>query len=279
MSLETSIEQTTYKYNNTSLHTYLFELRPIQPTPVHPRHVGNRSQTKAMINWNEFERVITASPHQEIGGVAVSIQQSNIQDGNLLHFFDRQEAGRNVIHGRVIAVNKLLQGSHFFAGSITTCSSSLLLLFSNTTNRVRSNRRAACQDGHARSIVIKGSMPCFHQGCHGHRTHSFMIQQERSHFANTGFSRFNSLAQGHLLARQSQVSPWIGWCIGLFIRRFKDGNLVFAGIFDEVGSARSVQDEFGLEPQRQRAASFLYQRAQWLGRHIHHGRGNANVTR
>mmetsp|Transcript_10341 Transcript_10341/g.24294 ORF Transcript_10341/g.24294 Transcript_10341/m.24294 type:complete len:569 (-) Transcript_10341:346-2052(-) len=88
-------------------------LRPREPTPVEPVHLGQRGEAAAVVDGHELARrpravALLAVNHEQVGVVPVRVEQPHVEDGDLVHLV-HGEGGGAAVGGRVVVLHPRLQ--------------------------------------------------------------------------------------------------------------------------------------------------------------------------
>ena len=277
----------------------LLELRPVEPAPIKPAHVAHGAKAVAMVDRYELEvvRILRFPTAQEVGRIAIGIENSYVQDGDLVHLVDTELGGAEIVHG-VVGMNKVLEASDLLledggmvAGRDVDSASTVDIGRRREGERMRPDGRPTLAELESRPVGIEGRMSRLRQGGGGNPRKASVIEQVGRHLSDARLAGADTgshtvvqttveakAGPGIDLCGGGNVSPWVVGSVRLLIGGLEDCDLGLVGVVEEVGTTRPVEDEVGLEADGKSPPSLTDRPAQTTGRHVEEGRRHAHVV-
>mmetsp|Transcript_16787 Transcript_16787/g.48224 ORF Transcript_16787/g.48224 Transcript_16787/m.48224 type:complete len:612 (-) Transcript_16787:478-2313(-) len=275
----------------------LLELRPIEPAPIEPAHIADGAKAVAVIDGYELEvvRVLRLPTAQEVGRVAIGVEDAYVQDGDLVHLVDTELGGAEIVHG-VIGMDKVLEAPDLLpedGGMMGGRDVDPATLGSGRREGegMRPDGRPALAELEPRSVGVEGRMPRLGQGGGGNSREASVIEQVGRHLPDARLAGADAgphpvveaaveaeSGAGVDLGGGGDVAAGVVGGVRFLVGRLEDGDLGLVGVVQEVRAARPVEDEVGLEADGESPAGLAHRSPQAAGRHVEEGRRNAHVV-
>ena len=281
-----------------SVPQWLLQLRPVEPAPMEPAHIAHGAKAVAVVDRYELEvvRILRFPTAKEIGRVAIGVEDAYVQDGDLVHLVDTKLGGAEIVHG-VIGMNKVLEASDLLledggmmAGRDVD-SSTVDVVRRREGEGMRPDGRPALAELEPRSIGIEGRVSSLGQGGGGNAREPPMVEQIGRHLSDACLAGADAgshtvvqttveakAGAGIDLRGRGNVPSRVVGSIRLLIGGLEDCDLGLVSVVKEVGTARPIEDEVGLESDGKSSPGLTDRPAQTTGRHVEEGRRHAHVV-
>ena len=266
----------------------LLELRPIEPAPVEPAHIADGAKAVAVIDRYELEvvRILRPPTAQEVGRVAIGVEDADVQDGDLVHLVDTELGGAEIVHG-VIGVDKVLKAPDLLPqdGGVVAGRNVDSTAVGGGGRRegegVRPDGRPALAELEPRPVGVEGRMPRLGEGGGGNSREAPVVEQVRGHLPDARLAGADAgphpvveaaveaeAGSGVDLGGGGDVAAGVVGGVRLLVGRLEDGDLGLVGVVEEVRATGPVEDEVGLEADGKPSPGLADRPAQPPGGHV-----------
>ena len=276
----------------------LLELRPIEPAPVEPAYIADGANAVAVIDRYQLEvvRILRPPTAQEVGRVAIGVEDAYVQDGNLVHLVDTELGGAEIVHG-IIGVDKVLEAPDLLpqdGGMVAGRNVDPAAVGGGGRREgegVRPDGRPALAELEPRPVGVEGWVPRLGEGGGGNSREARVVEQVRGHLPDARLAGADAgphpvveaaveaeAGSGVDLGGGGDVAAGVVGGVRFLVGRLEDGDLGLVGVVKEVRAAGPVEDEVGLEADGKPSPGLADRPAQPPGGHVQEGGRNAHVV-